>query len=875
MKHILSKLNNMGLNQVHNFQMDSLSISYETDFLKVKGAETTVAEGTNAAQIVVDEPVESDEAQPVKSCEAPPIPGAGESCDNHPVGSKPITVDDERRLLHSWTNPKTGFIHQMWRWTFNGNPENTLDMENVVNANDEYIGEPDTAQRLYDRGIKPQLADSSHSVCSIGYCERENKWYGWSHRALFGFGIGSSVKKGDSGFAPATKEDFIKGLEAWHNDTGSNKTVTITPTDKGANVHVDYHKSDLSYDHDEDFNPGKGEWQANTLKEAREMAVNFAESVSIVSSDMLSSESAKQFSPVSYVWYTFTGRKTKEIDHPNIDISISLATGEKFGIYFNTKTNMIHFVESEAMQYEFRLEPRKMKAWLKKAKGFGGKVNGVKVTRGNLDLEQLKVNKLAKKGVSTKPVHIESVQDTPVKVKTKGKGKSKVVIKVVEPSFDTQKSVFVAYFKPNAEIEKYLVVVSNTLPQLKKDLKVRVASQRNLGSEPKILEIDGDHRTLSKLIGRGWGFLSGAHILILVNSARKVKAKIEHVRVGNEDIQMQERSKGKLELLEPIFEGNDIAVLKELRTEVITNKKLSGNMTLRPNTSGKIAGFHMSKGIITLEFILPNDSKKSNIEANSFVRRLKSATKNKLMATVINAKVDKEKFVTVLVAMNTPKFSTADQKALAKRIRNLEKNDSRADAISAKIDKQMAKVADVAQKIIEIGKSIKARQKVAVSNTELRQLKDDFAKASSAKVKKDLEGKLNILTQKNSRIKESASQYEPLQQLRIELIKANANRTKLQEAIDEGNAKVEEIRAVGKLDPNLTYNLNPSTEPPIHVNFDHIDYKKPAIMVRIIRAGTRAKKELLSLDPKNKIRVDLSLIQARQLYTMDGKVKIV
>lgn len=27
-------------------------------------------------------------------------------------------------------------------------------------------------------------------VCSIGYSERKKKWYGWSHRAIAGFGIG-------------------------------------------------------------------------------------------------------------------------------------------------------------------------------------------------------------------------------------------------------------------------------------------------------------------------------------------------------------------------------------------------------------------------------------------------------------------------------------------------------------------------------------------------------------------------------------------------------------------------------------------------------------------------------------------------------------
>ena len=39
---------------------------------------------------------------------------------------------------------------------------------------------------------------------SIGFSEKEQKWYGWSHRAIYGFGIGSKVKKGDCGYKGKT-----------------------------------------------------------------------------------------------------------------------------------------------------------------------------------------------------------------------------------------------------------------------------------------------------------------------------------------------------------------------------------------------------------------------------------------------------------------------------------------------------------------------------------------------------------------------------------------------------------------------------------------------------------------------------------------------
>ena len=68
-----------------------------------------------------------------------------------------------------------------------------------------YIGNERKAKFLIEeKGIKPEIApeipskcDSNpNKVCSIGFCEKEQKWYGWSHRAIFGFGIGYVAKKG-------------------------------------------------------------------------------------------------------------------------------------------------------------------------------------------------------------------------------------------------------------------------------------------------------------------------------------------------------------------------------------------------------------------------------------------------------------------------------------------------------------------------------------------------------------------------------------------------------------------------------------------------------------------------------------------------------
>ena len=68
------------------------------------------------------------------------------------------------------------------------------------------------------KGItKFEKTKPSDSICSIGFNEKENKWYGWSHRAICGFGIGDKLFIEDFGddktlFTKHGKET-IKNLE--------------------------------------------------------------------------------------------------------------------------------------------------------------------------------------------------------------------------------------------------------------------------------------------------------------------------------------------------------------------------------------------------------------------------------------------------------------------------------------------------------------------------------------------------------------------------------------------------------------------------------------------------------------------------------------
>lgn len=74
----------------------------------------------------------------------------------------------------------------------------------------DYIGDPKIARLLCaKRGIRPELRTPPSGVCSIGFSVEENKWYGWSHRALFGFGVGDEVKEGDCCASSGWSEEYL------------------------------------------------------------------------------------------------------------------------------------------------------------------------------------------------------------------------------------------------------------------------------------------------------------------------------------------------------------------------------------------------------------------------------------------------------------------------------------------------------------------------------------------------------------------------------------------------------------------------------------------------------------------------------------------
>ena len=108
-----------------------------------------------------------------------------------------------------------------------------------------YIGDDYFYKQLIKkRGlVLIQKAFPEHRTCSIGYSPKENKWYGWSHRAIHGFTIGDEVEEGDL----TNTSGFIEEYRIQHPDEDTSLPVGF---------------------------------KALTLNDAKRMAIAFAEAVS-------------------------------------------------------------------------------------------------------------------------------------------------------------------------------------------------------------------------------------------------------------------------------------------------------------------------------------------------------------------------------------------------------------------------------------------------------------------------------------------------------------------------------------------------------------------------------------------------------------------
>jgi len=159
-----------------------------------------------------------------------------------------------------------------------------------------WIGNAKDARHLCKKyGVRnlQRISKYTYAPCSIGFNEQEQKWYGWSHRAIFGFGIGSKVDIGSCAYTPKDEADSIAhGIRFWSDEDRLNvRAGEITEEDgrRGVSIIWEYSKnipneklrekiSSVFWDFPDEY--GRGEWIAETLEDAKQMAIDFANGIS-------------------------------------------------------------------------------------------------------------------------------------------------------------------------------------------------------------------------------------------------------------------------------------------------------------------------------------------------------------------------------------------------------------------------------------------------------------------------------------------------------------------------------------------------------------------------------------------------------------------
>ena len=123
----------------------------------------------------------------------------------------------------------------------------------------------------------------------LGYSPLSGQWYGWSHRGIYGFKVGSTCRKGDVHYKAANLEDEMeRALEFCKNEYREDIKVEFV---KDGLLYVSWkHTKDhpskklkelisgMHWNYDPKF--GRGEWDAKTMEDAKQMAMDYRDGIS-------------------------------------------------------------------------------------------------------------------------------------------------------------------------------------------------------------------------------------------------------------------------------------------------------------------------------------------------------------------------------------------------------------------------------------------------------------------------------------------------------------------------------------------------------------------------------------------------------------------
>ena len=150
-----------------------------------------------------------------------------------------------------------------------------------------HVGMEDQVKHLAKLEITKEL---THGV---GFSPLDGKWYGWSHRAIYGFKVGSTCEKGDSHYRAVDSTDTEQDVIDFWSDSAILNVRCDGVVEKDGQKYYD-----IKWEYDNNLTlppntgnkrggvlhyvekPGRGKWVAKTMADAKEMAQDFNSSVS-------------------------------------------------------------------------------------------------------------------------------------------------------------------------------------------------------------------------------------------------------------------------------------------------------------------------------------------------------------------------------------------------------------------------------------------------------------------------------------------------------------------------------------------------------------------------------------------------------------------
>jgi len=147
------------------------------------------------------------------------------------------------------------------------------------------VGNEQNMKKVYEAVDYAERSDSDMVACNIGFCIKENSWYGWTYSNMESFTIGSKVALGDVAFVPSNKDELLKCLKIWY---ASDKYIDPEIKEKRNKIIVECYERDPKTKQlrkrkniivlkDQIF--GHGAWEAKTIDDARKMAIDYAKNV--------------------------------------------------------------------------------------------------------------------------------------------------------------------------------------------------------------------------------------------------------------------------------------------------------------------------------------------------------------------------------------------------------------------------------------------------------------------------------------------------------------------------------------------------------------------------------------------------------------------